>query len=645
MLEKEIKSKLREIEKEVTKYNRKLGSDGSHALVEETWGIFGISHSSFPQNRTLLFGPPTGPPFLVYEDESLYRLSTGFSDSTPATDDDDETGDQDRLPAVEMEENLPNILSDGLGSHIKLNAQKNALRTEKIGGLGFDGGKIHSAVGKIHSAEGYISLWRTLRGVNQCSTKYRKEAPRRVEVDPQRLLRGMTYSLRGVNQCSMKYRKEVPLRVKHLDLNQKADLTLKGVVGTIINKYFPRLTQSQRQLFEASLFGILLGMHIPHGDSLLVHLMMLHEVRTQEVFEIGRFLFDIEGRYLEFDETEYILICGLKVGCYVDLLYDEKGQSNSSLRARLFPDISDARLRLKDLEDFIMSPKYLEVEDEDVVMLIQLVFVLKGLHGRDVKMCIPAAIYNLANNRDDWNRFAWGTYLWRYTSRMMRPNNQPIQVVANKTELMLPFYVRYVNWTLNHEESPPPQQSPPQHSQVRNSPPAVQSPPRRSMYKSDTCSTESATNASSSQKHEIETRVVKKKKKSSTKALVKRLLGIVAKLSSKVDRVLEEKDEPKKRFVEDEEEEEEMINEEGEETYCHDTQFDYAGLGEKVAPTPTEPSPDLGEHDTKIATPIGRPQRKRAPAWYQCTPFTVVQSTPKVKKISKTRKKTNRGES
>nr|KAJ0217152.1 hypothetical protein LSAT_V11C300145120 [Lactuca sativa] len=278
-------------------------------------------------------------------------------------------------------------------------------------------------------------------------------------------------------------------------------------------------------------------MHIPHGDPLLVHLMMLHEVKIQEVFEMGRFLFDIEGRHLQFGETEYILICGLKVGRYVDLLYDEKGR----LHARLLPDISDARLRLKDLEDFIMSPKYLEVEDEDVVMLIQLVFVLKGLHGRDVKTCIPAAIYNLADNRDDWNKqlkeanpeskkihkytvpgfmlpfkiwiletFPEATNFnvciptelprmrfWRSKAplswdnycriiNMFVPNNQPIQVVANETELMLPFYVRYVNWTLNHEESPPLQQSPPpQHSPVRNSPPAIQSPPRRIGYMFD----------------------------------------------------------------------------------------------------------------------------------------------------------------
>nr|KAJ0189709.1 hypothetical protein LSAT_V11C800453290 [Lactuca sativa] len=80
---------------------------------------------------------------------------------------------------------------------------------------------------------------------------------------------------------------------------------------------------------------------------------------------------------------------------YVDLLHDEKGRSNSNICARLFPDISDACFRLKDLEDYIMSPNYLSLQDEDVVMLILLVFMLKGLHGRN------------------------GTYLWTYTSGLM----------------------------------------------------------------------------------------------------------------------------------------------------------------------------------------------------------------------------------
>nr|KAJ0190519.1 hypothetical protein LSAT_V11C800447340 [Lactuca sativa] len=108
------------------------------------------------------------------------------------------------------------------------------------------------------------------------------------------------------------------------------------------------------------------------------------------------FLFDIQGMHLDFGETEYILICGLKVGPYVDLLHDEKDQSNSKRCARLFPDISDARFQLKDLEDFIMSPNYLAVQDED-----------DGLHGRDIKTSILVAVYKLADNIDDWNRYGF----------------------------------------------------------------------------------------------------------------------------------------------------------------------------------------------------------------------------------------------
>nr|KAJ0193139.1 hypothetical protein LSAT_V11C800398020 [Lactuca sativa] len=250
-----------------------------------------------------------------------------------------------------------------------------------------------------------------------------------------------------------------------------------------------------------------LGMHVPHGDPLLVHLMMLHKVRSQQIFEMGRFLFEIQGMHLDFGETIYILICGLRVGPYVDLLHDEKGRSNSNLCARLFPDFSNAH----------------------VVMLIQLVFMLKGLHGRDIKTSILAVVYKLVDNIDDLNGFAWGTYFRTCTSGLMcgmfekienfiifklanpeskkihkyivagfiipfKPNNQPIYVVANLTELMFPFYLCNVNWTLKHQESPPRQ-----HSLVPHSPLVVVSPPRRKKYKLETSSTESSTNASFSQ--------------------------------------------------------------------------------------------------------------------------------------------------
>nr|KAJ0200131.1 hypothetical protein LSAT_V11C600330510 [Lactuca sativa] len=144
----------------------------------------------------------------------------------------------------------------------------------------------------------------------------------------------------------------------HDDLEQKVDLTLKCMVDAIIKDYFSRLTQSQLALFEASPFGRFLAIH---GDPLLVHLIMLHEVQSQQV--LNR---EDTGVQLDFGETKYILISGLS----------------------LFPDIIDSHLRLRDFEEYIMSPNYLQLQDEDAIMLIQLVFMLKGLHGQDVKICI-----------------------------------------------------------------------------------------------------------------------------------------------------------------------------------------------------------------------------------------------------------------
>ncbi|CAH1427562.1 unnamed protein product [Lactuca virosa] len=207
-----------------------------------------------------------------------------------------------------------------------------------------------------------------------------------------------------------------------------------------------------------------------------------------------------------------------------------------------------------------------------------------GLHGRDVKTGILAAIYKLADNIDDCNRFAWGTYFWAYTSGLMRgmfekiENFRIFKQVNPKSKKIykypvvgLCFRLRYGFWRRSQRQ--------PESPSRKHSPPIVTSPPRRKKYKSKTSSTETATNASTLQQSEVEktymssdtsTRSVKKKKMS-TKTLVNRLIGVVADLTSKVDRVLQIKDEPDTWFGE----EEDMVNEEEEETYYHGPQLDY----------------------------------------------------------------------
>ncbi|CAI9277210.1 unnamed protein product [Lactuca saligna] len=127
---------------------------------------------------------------------------------------------------------------------------------------------------------------------------------------------------------------------------------------------------------------------------------------------------------------------------------------------------------------------------------------------------------------------SWVQY--RRIINMFVPNNQPVVVVANEMEIMWPFYIHYVNWTLNQVESSPRQQIPP---------PIVASSPRRNKYKSETSSIETTTSVYTSQQPQVErshmssdtsTRSVKKKK-TSLKKLMKHLIGIVAELTSKID--------------------------------------------------------------------------------------------------------------
>ncbi|KAL4592377.1 hypothetical protein LXL04_005369 [Taraxacum kok-saghyz] len=78
----------------------------------------------------------------------------------------------------------------------------------------------------------------------------------------------------------------------------KAELTLKGVIGTVIEELFPRLTSSQRELFGSGPFGQFLNMPIPNGDPAIIHAMMLQEERDIGVGQRGRFRFNVQGLHL-----------------------------------------------------------------------------------------------------------------------------------------------------------------------------------------------------------------------------------------------------------------------------------------------------------------------------------------------------------
>ncbi|CAI9264483.1 unnamed protein product [Lactuca saligna] len=155
-----------------------------------------------------------------------------------------------------------------------------------------------------------------------------------------------------------------------------AECTFRGALRSVLKKYITKLNSRRVELFRETTFGIFIGMPTPNGDMLLCYLMMLHEVRDVEVDRAGRFRFELQGRVVEYGETKFCLISGLRFGLYIDIINTEVS-TRSTLRNRLFPNVRDKDLRLKDLEDYIKGPAFLTCCDEDAVMVMKMIFLLR----------------------------------------------------------------------------------------------------------------------------------------------------------------------------------------------------------------------------------------------------------------------------
>ncbi|KAL4590100.1 hypothetical protein LXL04_003019 [Taraxacum kok-saghyz] len=111
-----------------------------------------------------------------------------------------------------------------------------------------------------------------------------------------------------------------------VDLNVLADGFGTEVGGDrdCNRRFFPRLTSSQRELFGSGPFGQFLNIPILNGDPLIIHAMMLQEECDIGVGQRGRFRFNVQGLHLEYGDSEFCLITGLKFGPFANLLAGTK---------------------------------------------------------------------------------------------------------------------------------------------------------------------------------------------------------------------------------------------------------------------------------------------------------------------------------
>ncbi|GJV53124.1 phospholipase-like protein [Tanacetum coccineum] len=122
------------------------------------------------------------------------------------------------------------------------------------------------------------------------------------------------------------------------------------------------------------------------------------------------FIFDIDGRTLEYGREDFCLITGFWFG-KVNL--DPKEKDHSKFRKRVFPKIGN--LKGEHLLALVNKDvKFNNFDDEDVVRVYLLLALDFVFIGQELRHVIINPIVNLVDDFYKWDAFPWGEYMWSF---------------------------------------------------------------------------------------------------------------------------------------------------------------------------------------------------------------------------------------
>ncbi|GKB70765.1 hypothetical protein Tco_0932177 [Tanacetum coccineum] len=114
-----------------------------------------------------------------------------------------------------------------------------------------------------------------------------------------------------------------------------------------------------------------------------------------------------------YEVPRVLITCrSLKFGVEYSDDYDNKDKP-IPFRRRVFPSRLDGkRITRKDVEDLIDSNSFKKLDDDDAVSLCCIGILQLVLLGLKDRRPVPNWILRLANDRDGWDDYPWGTYVW-----------------------------------------------------------------------------------------------------------------------------------------------------------------------------------------------------------------------------------------
>ncbi|GKB05383.1 phospholipase-like protein [Tanacetum coccineum] len=115
---------------------------------------------------------------------------------------------------------------------------------------------------------------------------------------------------------------------------------------------------------------------------------------------------------IQFGREEFCLVTGLKFRVEYWAYYNDEDEPIPFGR-RVFPSsLNGKHITGKNVEELIKSKSFYKLDDDDAVSLCCIGILQLVLLGVEDRHAVPNWILRLANDRDGWGDYPWGSYVW-----------------------------------------------------------------------------------------------------------------------------------------------------------------------------------------------------------------------------------------
>ncbi|GJS59031.1 phospholipase-like protein [Tanacetum coccineum] len=177
-------------------------------------------------------------------------------------------------------------------------------------------------------------------------------------------------------------------------------------------------------------------------------------------YEVPRVLVTcrIDNFQIQFVREEFCLVTGLKFGVENWTGYNDESEP-IPFRRRVFSSSLDGQpIRGKHVVALINSEEFKKLDNNDAVSLCCLGILQLVLLGLEDRRLVPSWILRLANDRDGWDNYPWGSHVWPTLYKQLKDANvrrwpalyatKPTDEVDKKNYSLTGFLWAFKTWIL-----------------------------------------------------------------------------------------------------------------------------------------------------------------------------------------------------